>query len=233
MKWLTRKREPTIYLYRLLYQSFQKSGRNITDWKYYKNNNEMIEKYCNEDEKLIINYLYNYDMLKIKLLLFLIWEFQSTVGLNITDNIQIVKIIATYKLEFDNLMYNIEDEKAKYTQLDNEFLNIECNWLFWQKWYNVCESFFIFDSLIPKSDVISKIYDLNYNKMEYIRLNYNIDRYVDSNIEENEEIMKNWLIILIKDLREEWEHSILLKNNKEGFYWSLLNELEKIGLEKI
>jgi hypothetical protein len=87
----------------------------------------MIEKYCNDDEKLIINYLYNYDMLKIKLLLFLIWEFQSTVGLNITDNIQIVKIIATYKLEFDNLMYNIEDEKAKYTQLDNVFLNIECN----------------------------------------------------------------------------------------------------------
>jgi len=168
-------------------------------------------------------------MLKIKLLLFLIWEFQASVGLNVIDNIKIVEIIDVYSLDFDNSMYDIEEyKKVKFTQSENKFLNIECNWLFWKKWYNVCESFFIYDLSTPKTDIISNIYKLNYNKMEYIRLNYNIDRYVDSNIEENEEIMKNWLIILIKNLREEWEHSLLLKNNKEGFYWSLLNELEKI-----
>lgn len=106
-----KNKEQTLLLYKLLYNNLQKSGINITDWKYYKNNIEIVDKILNNDEKIIINYLYDYDMLKIKLLLFLIWEFQSTVGLNVIGNITIVKIINTYILKFDNLMYNIYDEK--------------------------------------------------------------------------------------------------------------------------
>lgn len=45
-------------------------------------------------------------MLKIKLLLFLIWEFQYSMGLNDIDNIKIVKVIDTYILKLDNFVDN-------------------------------------------------------------------------------------------------------------------------------
>lgn len=85
---------------------------------------------------------------------------------------------------------------------------------------------------MQKNNTISATYNFNYNKvMDDIRLNYNIDRYIEPNIEKEEELIKEWLILLINDLREEWKNSILLKKNKEGYYWSLLNELENIGLK--
>jgi hypothetical protein len=225
-------KKPTVFLYKLLYQSLSKPGVNIADWIYYKNEKEEIIKNCTIDEINVLNYLYNYDMLKIKLLLFLIWDFEFYSGLKNIDNIKIVELIDSYILRFDPLLYDLDNEKKDFflKNLDNEFLNIDNNFIFWKKWYEICESFLNETWNTPIENIYNKNY---YIVMDHFRLDYNIDRSMTINKEEKEEEIKKWLIILIKNLREEWEHSVLLKNNKECFYWSLLNELEKIGLEKV
>lgn len=71
-------------------------------------------------------------MLNIKLILFLLWEFEYYVGNNDFTNIKIEKIIDSYILKFDFLLSNLDDESKDYfvNKHNYEFLDLTSNLIF-------------------------------------------------------------------------------------------------------
>ena len=117
-------------------------------------------------------------MLNIKLILFLLWEFEYYVGNNDFTNIKIEKIIDSYILKFDFLLSNLDDESKDYfvNKHNYEFLDLTSNLIFWEKGYNVSESFLTCTKI--------NSYNIEYMRNYYIvmdecRLNLDIDQNKD------------------------------------------------------
>lgn len=223
--------EPNLYLYRLLFQSLHNPGCNIMHWKYYKNK-KSLNKYTMEEEK-IINDMYDFDLQRIKFLLFLIWDFEYSAGLIDANNVFIDNIGGMYVLKFNCTVYDllmIRKNKGIFLKKNEEYnilFNIEDNINFWNKWYDIMESYLS----LPKDNIIDirLEYDKNYYKLiDDLRFKYDFERAMEEDTDENEEKLKIWMSNLIEEWRVDWKKNILFNKNKQAFYWTFLNNIEKI-----
>jgi len=97
------KNKPSYIMYTKLYEDIRKPLDGITDFYYMKKYWEVREKEEGKEMEAKIKYLYKYTSLTIKVLLNLIWEIESYVGVeNYKENFK-------QEQSFDVIVWKVEN----------------------------------------------------------------------------------------------------------------------------
>jgi hypothetical protein len=210
-------------------------------------------KYLNiilpEDLLRDLDFLYNFFLLRFKLLLFMIWDINDYIGNKDWDyiNYEYNKEFKIFDINvnfnsFDFLDWNkfkIEDNKK-----DLSFYDLEINMEFFDRLYmivgiipyneNPLELTVFSNALIKVENLIEDIDSRlrkNCNSIVWDRGWYfNITNKEEQALLLIEEKVKDWIIQFLKEVREEWIH-LLNKETIEERNWRLLNNIENLLLK--
>lgn len=256
--WKEIKNRPSFYLYLNLIAWLNVSSINIQyapcgiiNIFFIKLKIELLKislpENCLED----IIYLYNFFFLRLKLLLFMIWDIDNYIGNNNWNYItyEYDERLKCFDIKCNPALYDYFDWnnfKVEKEKTDLPFYDVENNIEFFNKLYMLI-------GIIPYnedpleltvfSDIKIKVEDIIENLNNNLSSSYDIaswNRGWYYNIKENEEKesllieekIKKWIIKFLKETRDEW--SLLSKNGKdiEERNWRLLKEIENLLLQK-
>lgn len=258
--WKEIKNRPSSYLYfNLNYwlnlgASPLLNGPNfITNILYINYKCEKLKLKFPKKMKEDLDYLYNIDILRLKLLLFMLWDIDNYIGdININRlTYQYDNNFNIYFLGFDYefLNFDLFLESIKKNKKDLKFYDLEYNIIFFNRLYLILgvppydenpletcifnNSLDKYDSLIANlSDNLNNFYqDPNSYENETWERNKEIYDLDNNKIPLIENKIKDWIKEFIKERREEWNLS-LTKESLEERNWRLLKEIEDLLLQK-
>jgi len=252
--WKEIKNRPSLYIYMnfvhwITTNTILQGPSSITNILYLKYRADKLNLILPNDIKKDLDYLYMVNVLRLKLLLFMLWDID-----NYTENKNWNYIGPKYKqysdccniepnisihdyTDFDN--FKVEDKKN-----DLQFYDPEANMYFFNRLYLIIGVIpFIENPLTSTvhSDILCTYYDLTQNIIERLNNFYlepadiinvtwireeETDNLDEEGIPLIEKKIKDWIIKFFKGSRQEW--SLLLKEESiEKRNWRLLKELEK------
>lgn len=198
-----------------------------------------------------LDYLYKFFLLRLKLLLFIIWDIDNYIDNNTWNyiNCGYDKVFKNYNITADYASYDFFDWdsfKIEKNEKDLPFYDLEVNMEFFDRLY-------ILIGFIPYNE---NPYDVSVYSKPILEIK-NLAENIESNLirfnnlilwgrgwhchirekEEQEmllieEKVKNWIIEFLKETRDEW--TLFIKTEKEisKRNWKLLNEIENLLLKK-
>jgi len=222
----------------------------ITNIIYIKYKVKFLKIILLENIQKDLDFLYDFFLLRLKLILFMIWDIDNYIGNKNINYIRYVfdKRIKIYNIIADDIFYdffNIDNFKIEESKEDLPFYDPENNIEFFDRLY-ILIGFIPFNENpleIPLySEPIQKIRIMVENiESHLIRFDnsivwnrgwyYNISNKEEYDILVIEEKVKNWIIKFLEETREEWEN-LIQKETIEERNWRLLNEIEDFLLEK-
>lgn len=202
------KNQPTLVLYNWLHKIYETNllFSNLLDNKYY------ISRHKDLKMLKLIKSIYQCDEIKIKLLIYLLWDIEDYYGV---DNIDHYKSHINMDLACLNITNIFNDfkylsttritNKIKY----NSFYDLELNYEFFNQLYLILNK--------------NKSYQKNMNLIEFT-LNEGFDRTLDcyNNID-NEDSLVIWISEFLNNLRKDW--LLLNMAQKEKLYFNLIKLL--------
>ena len=202
------KNQPSLVLYYCLYKLYDSNlfFNNLLDNKFY------LEKH--KDIRIIelIKYLYQFDELKVKLLIFLLWDIEAYYGILNINHYKSYIDLDLACLDIQNVLNKlttISNIKIKKSNNINTFYDLDFNFVFFNKLYIILNN--------------NKAYKIHINLIEN-DLNNRYDRILDcyNNIE-NEENLVLWISDYVNHLRKNWVQLSL--DNKIELYTDILYSL--------
>jgi hypothetical protein len=198
-----------------------------------------------------LNYLYNFFLLRLKLLLFMIWDIDNYIDNNTWNyiNCDYDKKFKNYNIKADYVLYDFFDcdnFKIEKNEKDLPFYDLEANMQFFDRLYILIGFVPYNENPLEESVYSPPILEIK-NLAENIQSNlikFNNSIYWSRgwyfHIKENEEKemllieqkIKDWIIKFLKETRDEW--TLLSKNEKdiEDRNWRLLEEIENLFKKK-
>ena len=233
------KNKPSFYLYHKLYAWIEEPLEDISELYFMKKYWDISKKENREEIRREIEYINEYDRLRIKVLIFLIWDIESYVGSEDYSNFKQREINEEISLSwsyesaiygrFDPESFKIEKEE------ENKFYDIEENKEYYNKLYLLtCNR----DISNRKGDKVYREYKAKC-QMDLMMSEYG-EALGKGRREAWEEVTKT-MSEYIKNLREEWEElkkrrpEIKRRNERllEELSSVLEKEIEKIKGEKL
>lgn len=199
-----------------------------------------------------LDYLYYFFLLRLKLILFMIWDIDNYIYNNNCNyyyiNYDYDKVFKNYNIKADYVIYDFFDFnnfKIEKNKKDMPFYDLEVNIEFFNRLYILIGSVPYNENpykVLVYSQPILEIKNLAENiQSKLIKFNNSISWgrgwhcHIKKKEEEEmlliEEQVKFWIIEFLKKSKEEWK-ILLIKETVENRNWRLLNELESLLLER-
>jgi hypothetical protein len=198
-----------------------------------------------------LDYLYNFFLLRLKLLLFMIWDIDNYIDNNTWNYIKcdFDKVFKNYNIKADYVSYDFFDRdnfKIEKNEKDLSFYDLEANMEFFDRLY-ILIGFIPYNENPFEVSVYSKpileIKTLAENiQSNLIRFDNLISwgRGWHCHIKEKEEQemllieekVKNWIIKFLKETRDEWTLLLKTEKNITERNWRLLKDIENLLFEK-
>jgi hypothetical protein len=258
--WKEIKNRPSFYLYsNFIYwitigPTF-KGPNSITNILFFKYKVEKLKLKLPEDIQEDLDYLYQVNFLRFKLLLFMVWDIDNYIGNKNWNYItyEYNEIIDGYYIGCDSSIYNYNDLsnfKVEEKKEDFPFYDPESNMEFFDRLYLIIGIVpFISNPLHTQnySEILRKYRDLMNNirdrlnafhiepkdllRETWIRREENDDLDINNiNLIENK--IKDWIIEFLKESRIEWELISRTEKDIELRNFKMLNEIEDFLLKR-
>jgi hypothetical protein len=256
--WKEIKNRPSWFLYQVLIYWISlpstyvvNSPTFITDILYIKYKIKKLNLNIPINLQKNIDYLYNVDFLRLKLLLFIIWDIDDYINNNNFNHITYISNEGIYNIGCDLNVYdnnNLDNFKVENNKKDLSFYDPEMNIEFFNKLYNIIGTLTFMENPLEY-----KIRSNNLN--EYILLKENLINRLEAVYRDNdvlnsiwnrggddndlneagmsiiEEQVKNWIIKFLNETRNEWINFDKNENAISDRNWRLLKELENLFIK--
>lgn len=198
-----------------------------------------------------LDYLYKFFLLRLKLLLFMIWDIDNYIDNKTWNyiNCDYDKHFKNYNIKADHVLYDFFDWdnfKIEKNEKDLPFYDVENNMEFFNRLYLLI-GFVPYNEnpfhVLVYSQYILEIKNLAENIESNLIIfdnsilwgrgwHYDIKEKEEKEMLLIEEKVKDWIIMFLKETRDEW--ILLPKNEKdiEERNWRLLKEIENLLLKK-
>ena len=183
------KNKPTLVLYYWLHKIYDSNllFSNLLDNKYY------LLKHKNLRILELIKSLYKCDELKVKLLIYLLWDIEEYYGIDSFDHYKSHINMDLAYLNITNILNDfkyLSTKKINNTKNYNNFYDLQSNSVFFNKFYLILNK--------------NKSYQTNLNLLEDT-LNEGFDRTLDCyNDLDNEDEVLIWISEFLNNLRKDW-----------------------------
>ena len=233
------------------------SGPNfITSLIYLKYKGEHLNLTFPENIQKIWDYLYEVDLLRFNLLLFILWDIDDYIGNKNRISYMLNKNLDIFHIGFDieasiksnNSYTKVFFEGIKRNKKDLKFYDVEDNMEFFDRLYLILgmvpytedpTKTIVWDNLLDNYDKsIDELIDcLNEFYQDKIQKEETWHRYKEMYSKDENYIplieykIRDWIIIFLEEQRKEWE---LLKEKEsiESRNWRLINEIENLLKKK-
>jgi hypothetical protein len=255
--WKEIKNRPSFYMYTNIIVWIHLSSLTvdygpsaITNIIFFKIKIEKLNLKLPEDIFNDLDFLYNFFLLRLKLLLFIIYDINDYIGNDRCDYIicKYDKRLKFYDIESDLKIFNFFDWdnfKIEKNKEDLPFYDLEINIEFFDRLYTLIDIVPVNEDpleLTTHSAYFIKVKNLVDNMELRLDKFYNLTSwtrcshyYISSKEEEElllvEKEVKNWIDVFLKETREDW-HSGLKRENLKDRNWRMLNEIEDLFLER-
>lgn len=255
--WKEIKNRPSFYLYLNLLMWFNVIPLKysyaltfITNIIYIKYAINYLKIGISTDIEKDLDYLYNFFLLRLKLLLFMIWDIDDYIG-NYNLNLNLNYIMCEYdqKWKYYNFkadytfyeFFNNSNFKVENNKKDLPFYDPDNNIEFFDRLYILIGfvpynedplemtvySYFIFAIKKLVENLELRLY-LHYNYSTWSRFwSCNMNSEQEKNLFFLENKVKNWIIEFLRESKLEWK-ILLEKETIENRNWRLLNEIENL-----
>ena len=256
--WREIKNRPSWYVYQTFIYWINMPGSYyvnnpsfIIELLYIRYKSEQLKLDLPQEIKNNINYLYKIDLIRLKLILFMLWDIDSYIGNNHYNYITYKLDKPLFNIGCDSNIYNYNDLnnfKIEQNKDDLIFYNTESNMYFFNKLHKVMGTPpYLENPLKTKisSDFFKTYIEIKKGLLDDLIIFYNDGPFdntwirwaEDYEMDENEipkieYRIKDWIINFLKEERKEWE-LLLKKESIEERNWRLLKEIEELLLRKI
>lgn len=257
--WKEIKNRPSFYIYLNLINwielpTFFTGPNNITDILFIKYKIEKLnwESILSENIKEDINFLYEIEYERLKLLLFMVWDIDNYIDNKNWNYITYVYDGSSYYIKTNNNIYDymdIDNYKVEKNEKDLLFYDPENNMEFFNQLYSIIGVPPLWRDPLEITEYSSFQYKYMtiYNNL-WSTLNNNFIHPDDTFLEETwlrdeesgdrdikgvskiENKIRDWIVLFLKEARKEWEESILHVKLEER-NWSMLNNIKNKMLE--